>query len=818
MTCFYPTIRLRRSSVTVILRVPLRPSFSTTTAATIVEESRFLDPVVCTYLSLLQQFSTAPRFIRGIHSRIVTNGLSTSIFLATKLVKLYSDCGRLRDAHQVFVGMRERNLHLWTSIIGGYHRNGLHKECLELYNQMRSEAFEVDSSICIIALKSCEDLLDLQNGKKIMDDAFGDGLDRDPFFGSASITFLVKFGEINDAWHLFNKIPERDVVCWNAMIGGYSRNGDVEKAVELFRGMQLTGIKPSPVTMASLIQASAIGGNVQLGRLAHGYACVCGMSFDALVQTCLVDMYGKLKDVEHARRVFDRMINRNLVSWNAMISACVQNGKVADAFLLARRLVLGVDSATLVSLLQGCAEIASLYHGKSLHSYAMRRGLGHDPIVSTATVDMYSKCGSMSSARKVFDRMSGKNVISWTAMVAGYSQNGQADEALEVFKGMQAARIKPNSVTLVSLLHACAHIGSLRKGRTVQAYLIRHGFEFEVVSLTALIDMYTKCGKLEPARRLFNRCRSTRDAILWNAMISGYGVHGRGRDAIIVYDQMLKEGVEPNETTFISLLAACSHAGIVEEGRVFFDSMERIHGIRPTEKHYACFVDLLGRAGHVEEAEEVIKGMPFEPGAAVLEAMLSACRTYRNSELGVQIADRLLQLDPTNPGIYVLLSNIYAGAGRWSEVDKVRAVMRSKGLYKTPGYSLIEVGGSVHAFFARDTCHPCSAQIYQMLDALLMQIEAIGYTPDTSSVLHNVSEEMKVNMLFGHSERLAIAFGLINTPAESVIRITKNLRVCGDCHTWTKYISVVIKRDIIVRDANRFHHFSEGRCSCGDYW
>ncbi|XP_031503748.1 pentatricopeptide repeat-containing protein At3g12770-like [Nymphaea colorata] len=810
---FYPTARLHRSSVTL-----LPPFFSTTTAATTVEEPRFLDPVVRTYLSLLQKFSRAPNSIRGIHSQIVTNGLSTSIFLATKLVKLYSECGRLRDAHQVFVSMRQRNLPLWNSILGGYHRSGLHAECLELYNQMRSEGFGVDSSICTLTLKSCENLLDWQNGKKVMDDAFDNGLERDPFFGSASIGFLVKFGEINDARRLFDNIPERDVVCWNAMIGGHARNGDVEKAVELFLEMQMDGVRPSPVTIASLIQASAIGGNLQLGRLAHGYACVCGMSSDVLVQTCLVDMYGKLKDVECARQVFDRMINRNLVSWNAMISACVQNGIVADAFLLARRLDLGVDSATLVGLLQGCAEIASLNHGKSLHCCAMRRRLEHDLIVSTAIVDMYSKCGSMSNARNVFDRMPEKNVISWTAMVAGYSQNGQADEALKVFNGMQVAGIKPNSVTLVSLLHACAHIGSLRKGKTVQAYLVRHGLEFEVVSSTALIDMYTKCGKLDSARRLFDTCRFARDVILWNAMISGYGMHGCGCDATVIYDQMLKDGIEPNETTFISLLTACSHAGMVEKGRLYFDSMERSHGIKPTEKHYACLVDILGRAGHVEEAEEVIKGMPFEPGTAVLEAMLSACRTYKKSELGVQIADKLLQLDPTNPGIYVLLSNIYAGAGRWGEVDKMRAVMRSRGLYKTPGYTLIEVGGSVHAFLAGDSSHPCSAQIHQMLDTLLMQIEALGYTPDTSSVLHNVSEEMKIDMLFGHSERLAIAFGLINTPAGSVIRITKNLRVCGDCHTWTKYISVVIKRDIIVRDANRFHHFADGRCSCGDFW
>lgn len=504
-----------------------------------------------------------------------------------------------------------------------------------------------------------------------------------------------------------------------------------------------------------------------------------------------------------------------------MISVYVQNGLIPEAFEIFHGLLSssgGFDSATVVSLLQGCAQISALGYGKILHCCALRRGLEFSLVMSTAFVDMYAKCGVLELAGFVFDRMKERNVISWTAMLVGLAQNGRAEEAIELFSRMRDQGITANSITLVSLIHACAHVGSLKKGRSIHAHLIRHGFMLDAIILTALVDMYAKCGKIDSAERVFDNRSVSKDVILWNAMITSYGVHGHGQQAISIYSQMKEEGLEPNATTFISLLSACSHSGMVEEGISLFHEMDRDHDMRPREKHYACLVDLLGRAGKLNEAEALIDRMPFEPGNSVLEALLSGCRTHKNIDLGIRTADRLLGLDARNPGIYVMLSNIYAEGRRWSEVDKVRSLMKKRGLSKTPGYSLIEVGNKVHAFFARDYSHPCMAQIDQMLGSIRIQIEAAGYMPDTGCVLHDVDEEVKVKMLWGHSERLAIAFGIISTPAGSVIRITKNLRVCSDCHSVTKHISKIVKREIIVRDANRFHRFIDGNCSCGDYW
>lgn len=773
------------------------------------------------FLSLLQGFSRNPISIKSIHAQVIASSLSEDEFLATKLVRSYADLGRLGDARGVFDGIPQRKVSLWKAMMGGYLRNGKYSEVLELYLMMRSSGVVTDCCICTYALKACISASDFEMGKQIVKDGVGVGLEKDCYFGSLMISFLAKIGDIDEARRVFDEMPERDVVCWNSMIGGYVQVGGFDLSFGLFFEMLQCGVGPSPVTLASLIQACAGIGRLELGKCIHGFLVGFGMGSDVLVLTSLVDMYGKIGDVGSARRVFDLMPMKNLVSWNAMISVYVQNGLVPEAFEIFCGLLSssgGFDSAIVVSLLQGCAQIAALGFGKILHCCALRRGLEVNLVMSTAIVDMYAKCGALDMAGSVFDRMKERNVISWTAMLVGLAQNGCAEEALELFGQMRDQGITANSVTLVSLIHACAHVGSLKKGRSIHAYLIRHGFMLNEINLTALLDMYAKCGKIDSAERVFDNRSISKDVILWNAMITSYGIHGHGQKAISVFSQMKEEGLEPNETTFISLLSACSHSGLVEEGISLFDAMDRDHGIRPSDKHYACLVDLLGRAGKLKEAEALIDRMPFEPSSSVLEALLSGCRTHKNIDLGIQTADRLLGLDARNPGIYVMLSNIYAEGRRWSEVDKVRSLMNKRGLSKTPGYSLIEVGNKVHAFFARDQSHPCMELINQMLESLKTQMEAAGYIPDTSCALHDVEEEVKVKMLWGHSERLAIAFGIISTPAGSVIRITKNLRVCSDCHSVTKYISKIVRREIVVRDANRFHQFIDGNCSCGDYW
>jgi pentatricopeptide repeat protein len=329
--------------------------------------------------------------------------------------------------------------------------------------------------------------------------------------------------------------------------------------------------------------------------------------------------------------------------------------------------------------------------------------------------------------------------------------------------------------------------------------------------------MYAKCGSIEIARHLFDKMVK-RDVVSWNTIISGYGMHGRGEDALALFSQMQEKDMVPNSITFISVLSACSHAGLVNEGWHYFDCMNKVYCISPGMKHYACMVDLLGRAGLLDEAQNFIQKMPIQPDAGVWGALLGACRIHGNVDLGECIAKQLLELESEDAGHYVLVSNIYAAAGRWDDVSRMRTLMKKRELKKTPGYSFIEVNNRTHAFVVGDRSHPQSEQIYALLENLAGQMEVAGYVPDTKFVLHDVEEEVKEDLLYSHSEKLAIAFGLINTSPGTPIRITKNLRVCGDCHNATKFICKIVGRDIIVRDAYRFHHFTNGMCSCGDYW
>lgn len=778
-------------------------------------------PIVYYFSSLLQGVSTSLVHVKSLHAQIITNSVFSDHFLASKLVKAYSDLGLLSIARQVFDQISHPKTILCNAMIVGYMKNQQYKEALQLFKMMGSCHIEIDSYTCNFALKACTGLFDNEMGMEIISTAVVRGFHLDPYFGSSMINFLVKSGNLDEAREVFDQMPERDVVCWNSMIGGYVQNCLFKEAVGMFFDMIGHGIKPSPVTIASLIKACEESRVLKLGKCVHGFVLAFGMGDDVLALTALLYMYCNMGDTESACRVFNDMPSRNLVSWNAMISGYVQNGMTHESFSLFHRLVLSgavFDSGTLVSLIQGCSQTANLENGRILHACIVRKRLESNLVLSTAIVDMYSKCGAIKQATTVFRRMKERNVITWTAMLVGLSQNGYAEDAMKLFAQMQKENVSANSVTLVSLVHCCAHMGSLKKGRSVHAHLIRRGYAFDAVNMSALIDMYAKCGKLRPAEMVFNNGFRLKDIIFCNSMIMGYGTHGHGHHAIGVYNRMIKEGLKPNQTTFVSLLTACSHSGLIEQGKTLFHSMERDHNIKPTQKHYACVVDLLSRAGRLEEAEALVEQMPFEPCTDVLEALLSGCRTYKNIDMGIQIADRLLSLDYLNSGIYVMLSNIYAQARRWESVTYIRNLMRRRGVKKTPAFSLIEVGNQVHSFFAGDDSHPKWAYIHELIENLRVEVEACGYVPDTSCVLRNVDEPMKVKLLWGHSERLAIAFGLLSTPYGSLLRITKNLRVCADCHTVTKYISKIVKREIIVRDANRFHHFVNGECSCNDYW
>eukprot|EP01018_Ginkgo_biloba_P019065 Gb_20268 [translate_table: standard] len=699
-------------------------------------------------------------------------------------------------------------------------KDGRVKEALSILDFMDQHGVWVDSDSYVCLLQTCADKKALVEGKQVHAHMLLRGLEKNAFFGTKLVSMYDKCGSLVDARDVFDKISNRSVFLWNAMIRGYSRNDLCEKAFTLFSQMHRSGTLPDNFTFPCVLKACAGLSALRQGEAIHVYVIRSGLESDIFVGNALVAMYAKCRNIDAARHVFDKMSQKDVVSWNSMIAGYGENSQWDKALKLYLQMeVAGMkpDSVTMASVLPACANLADLQQGKEIHDYVIRTGLESDVLVGNALIAMYAKCGQIELGLQVFDKMVKRDVISWTAIIAGYVQNGNGIQALKLLHKMQLADVKPNIVTIISVLPACGHLAALQQGKEIHGSLIRNGFHTDAFVASAVVDMYAKCGRIKDARYMFEKM-SPKDLASWNAMIAGYGMHGHSEDALAFFSQMKQSGIKPDHITFVVVLSACSHAGMVDEGWQQFNYMSRDYCITPRMEHYACMVDLLGRAGHLDEAYDFIKKMPVKPEADVWGALLGACRIHGNIKLGEVAAECLYELKPEKAGYYVLMSNIYAAAGRWDDVAKVREIMKDKGVAKTPGYSWIEIENRVHSFLVGDKTHPQSDKIYAMLESLASQMRKAGYVPDTNFVLHDVEEEEKETILCVHSEKLAISFGLINTAPGTLIRITKNLRVCGDCHNATKFISSIVGREIIVRDINRFHHFKDGLCSCGDYW
>lgn len=524
--------------------------------------------------------------------------------------------------------------------------------------------------------------------------------------------------------------------------------------------------------------------------------------------------------VDSVRKVFDLMPKRDIVSWNTVIAGNAQNGMYEEALAMVRDMGnanLKPDSFTLSSVLPVFAEYVDVIKGKEIHGYAIRHGFDADVFIGSSLIDMYANCNRIKDSLRVFNQLPKRDAISWNSIIAGCVQNSMFDEGLIFFRQMLMGKIKPVPVSFSSTIPACAHLTTLHLGKQLHGYIIRGGFEDNVFVASSLVDMYAKCGNIRIARWIFDKMER-HDMVSWTAMIMGYALHGHAPDAFSSFEQMEGEAVKPNYVSFMAVLTACSHAGLVDKAWKYFNSMTKKYDIAPGIEHYAAVADVLGRAGRLEEAYQFISSMHIEPTGSVWLTLLAACRVHKNVELAEKVAEKIFTVDPENMGAYVLLSNVYSAAKRWKDAVKVRTCMRDKGLKKKPACSWVEVKNKVHAFVAEDKSHPYYDHIIEALDVISEQMEREGYVPNTNEVLHDVEEEQKKYLLYHHSERLAIAFGIISSPAGATIRVTKNIRVCVDCHAAIKFMSKIVGREMIVRDNSRFHHFKDGECSCGDYW
>ncbi|KAM0950513.1 putative tetratricopeptide-like helical domain superfamily, DYW domain-containing protein [Dioscorea sansibarensis] len=645
-------------------------------------------------------------------------------------------------------------------------------------------------------------------------------LSDDPYLLNSLLRSSLASGHPAHARLIFFSIPHPNVVLFNTMIRGLASADFMPDTIRLFSDMRLTGLLPNKFTFPFVLKACARLLDLDMGRRIHTHVLKSGLELDVFVNTSLVCLYGKCGRLAEARFLFDQMPVRNVVSWTAIITGYMDNGRLEEALELFRKSLamdLRPDSFTLVRVLTACSQLGDLRTGLWIHQYIEEKGMHKNVFVDTSLIDMYTKCGSMESARRVFDSMAEKDVVSWSAMIGGYSSNGLPQEALKLFYQMQSAHVRPDCYTMVGVLSACARLGALELGQQASHLMDMNEFLSNPVLGTALIDMYAKCGSVTKAWAIFEGMME-RDLIVWNAMISGLAMTGHGKISFGLFSLMVKLGFQPDGNTFVGILCSCTHTGLVEDGRRYFNSMTQVYALTPRIEHYGCLIDLLGRAGMLGEARQLITEMPMEANAVVWGALLGGCKIHRDAHLAEEVLKQLIKLEPHNSGNYVLLSNVYSASGRWDDAARLRRHMVAKGIRKVPGCAWVELNGIVHEFRVGDKSHPLSEKIYTKLDELGKQLKALGYTPTTGVVLFDIEEEEKEYSLGYHSEKLAIAFGLISLGPEDTIRVVKNLRVCNDCHAAIKLISKVTGREIIVRDNNRFHCFKEGFCSCNDYW
>lgn len=577
-----------------------------------------------------------------------------------------------------------------------------------------------------------------------------------------------------------------------------------------------------------------------------------GHERDQFIAFELLRLCFNFNSVDYASKIFQQNKNPNVYVYTAFIDGLVSSGSYVDGIKLYSQMIeesVRPDNYAIVSVLKACGCQLALKEGRQFHTLVFKYGFNSNRLVELKLIELYGKCGRLEDAKSVFDKMPkqdivastvmitcyfnhgligpatvmfnqipNKDTVCWTAMIDGFIRNGETNKALEIFRRMQRENVSPNEYTIVCVLSACSQLGALELGRWIQSYARKHKIELNHFLGCALINMYLKCGCVDEALEVFYEMKE-RGIDTYNSIIMGFAINGKSIEAIEIFFRMIKEpGLRPNDITFVGALNACSHGGLMDLGYEIFNSMNRIYGIEPQIEHYGCMVDLMSRTGHLEEAYDFIVKMELPPDHIIWSSLLNGCKIHGNFEVGEKVAQTLLHFGDIDAGIYVLISNLYASVGKWEEAARVKAKMKESGVEKEPGCSLVEVNNEIHEFIVGDIRHPQRKAIYRKLEELERLLRSQGYSPATDVVLQDIDDHDKDWALAIHSERLAICYGLISTEPCSTIRVMKNLRVCNDCHMMIKLVAKITRRRIVVRDRNRFHHFENGTCSCGDYW
>ncbi|KAJ6798694.1 pentatricopeptide repeat-containing protein [Iris pallida] len=636
---------------------------------------RLFDPLLC---RSLHGFAARRGFLH-----LVSNGLMDA----------YSKCEKIEAARSIFDGMSgSRDDVSWATMISGYVYNGCFREALSLFDELRENNLKLNQVSVVSALSAAAEMGDLEKGADIHSYAVQRRMDLDVSAATMLVTMYARCGDIEKARALFDGIKEKDTIAWSAMISGFVQTGHPRKALSLFQEMQMGGFRPNRITIVGVLPACGDLLDLSSGKSIHCYALKSSsIGMDVSIGTALVSMYAQCGLFTLAHAIFDGLQHKEVVTWNALINGYAQIGDASNSLKIFHRLLSTgqrPDPGTMVGVLPACALLNALQLGASIHGLVVKNGFEPDVHVKNAAIDMYAKCADLPSAEVLFFKSkSCLDVISWNTMIAGYLHNGSANQAMTTFHQMRAEEdLKPNLVTFVSVIPAAAHLASLRDGLSLHSMVIRNGFEYSVLVGNSLIDMYSKCGRIDYAGDFF-KWMDQKDIVSWNALLVGYATHGLCESAIALFAEMKDYAIKADPVSLLGVLSACRHGGLVEEGRNIFESVGSEHDLQPSMEHHACMVDLLGRAGQLDEAWDLIQKMQMAPDAGVWGALLGACRMHSNVSMGEIALQNLVRLEPQNPAHFVVLSNIYGQVGRWADARNLRVVMNNRGMTKTPGWS-----------------------------------------------------------------------------------------------------------------------------------
>ncbi|XP_057724875.1 pentatricopeptide repeat-containing protein At3g24000, mitochondrial-like [Arachis stenosperma] len=703
------------------------------------------------------------------------------------------------------------------------------RETISLTKQMT----ELDSSFYFPLLQECLDRTSFLDAQVIHGHAIKTGAHQDVFLMSFLVNVYAKCGRMEAARKVFDKMPRRNVVGWTTLMVGYVQKMQPENAIYVFQEMLYAGSYPSNYTLAVAVSACTSMRSVKLGNQFHAYIIKYQIDFDTSICNALCSLYSKCGKLKLALSAFRRIKEKNVVSWTAAISACGDNG---DPMMGLRLFVdmLSEDTQpnelTLSSVLSQCCEIPLLELGTQVHSLCAKLGYQSNLRIRNSLLYLYLKCGCIDEAQILFSGMDDVSLVSWNAMIAGHAQMMELTkdnisachygiEALKLFSELHRFGMKPDLFTFSSALCVCSRMVALEQGEQIHAQAIKIGFLSEVVVGSSLINMYNKCGSIERASKAFLEM-STRTMISWTSMITAFSQHGWSQQALELFEDMKLTGVRPNAVTFVGVLSACRHAGMINAALTYFEIMQKEYKIMPVMDHYVCLVDLFVKFGRLDEAFNMIKKMDFEPSEYILSNLVAGCRSHGNQELGFQAAEQLLNHKPKDTETYLLLLDMYHSVERFEDASRVKKIMKQEKVGKLNDWSWISIKETVYSFKPNDKEFPQSSLVYESLEVLIFKAKNLGYemleTMEKSEEDKEEEEKITSTSIY-HSEKLAITFGLENLPSSSPIRVVKSTLMCRDSHDFVKYVSTLTGREIIIKDSKRLHKFVNGQCSCGDF-